>query len=1118
MRKIPFGLKQRNLNLLICSFILLGSILSYFLFEKNNFFDRKENFKENLVANFQRDSLILTKSDFLSNDQLQKNIEESEYLIEIKKQNDLLYWNKSTHPASKTYFNKKFIVNDIQYFVSLEDAPITIRRDNAADTILFWLYFLGCVLGFIWFCNNFKEKTLYLRFFFLLTISTCFWFLGELFFEYSSLYNNYEISEKWLSIKSYAFVLLIAFFTFYSLFPKTQKPSNKDIFIRYFLGSLAVSIILYYISIFTKSAISSNVLQFKSEEILNLHYKEMSYVILSGLYCFVLIYLFRLILGVPSKEKNISFYKTVSLIVPLLIVTLCVLLFNFGTITLGIALFVIILLLLFDLYFEYFEINISFILSIVLVFSIFLSSITYKAVNEYNDTLIKKTLSKLINKISKEDEKDLLSLNDSLVNSSIIPSLSNLPYPINIDIKDLSNFFSSYTSKLKNYKLSNIYLYDANGKSLALNQISNATKINQIIANSDKINDYVYYQEIDQGAQLHYIIENKSDPLNPLNLTLLLSHKNFKNSIFPFKNRIGVYKNNRLLRTYNDDENIFPLTFGEVSDKNYSTLFADEKYKISLLKGKSFMSKYLPLVTLYVTVLGLLVLILIFLNSKFNFIERKHNLSLNINNSLRGRFQTTIVGLILFSFILIGATTAYYYNRLYTIKNNSVFETITNIIIKEIQNDFPEADEGGFENKIEKLFSKLENNLPNQLAYYRSNGEKLLQGDLFTNAPYRLSKSILRDIVPQKSNSNTFIVSYEYNNDQVLIPVYNSKKDILGFFLTEKTNRGTRYSGLYDFISTLLTVCVFLFLTSLALSMLISTPMTRGLRNLAANLQNYRLGKSNPNLEWKDQDEIGDLIDKFNTLQVELDASAELLSKSQREMAWREMAKQVAHEIKNPLTPMKLSLQHMQMSAKQADEEKLKLIIEKTSKTVLEQIENLTQIANEFSSFGALPKSSNDTIVVNEVVEHIHDLFRKREDMDVVMEEPMNEILVFADRNQLVRILNNIVKNATQAIPEHKRGHIYISLESNEDVAIIKVKDNGTGISEEMKEKVFTPNFTTKSSGTGLGLAISANMIESMNGKLYFDSPNDWGGTTFHIELPLIRSEKSDIEEILSLD
>ena len=158
-----------------------------------------------------------------------------------------------------------------------------------------------------------------------------------------------------------------------------------------------------------------------------------------------------------------------------------------------------------------------------------------------------------------------------------------------------------------------------------------------------------------------------------------------------------------------------------------------------------------------------------------------------------------------------------------------------------------------------------------------------------------------------------------------------------------------------------------------------------------------------------------------------------------------------------------------------------------------------------------MPKANNEKIILNEIVEAVHDLFRKRDDMDITMSEPIADLLVFVDRNQLIRILNNLVKNAIQAIPDDRRGKIDIALNNKNYSAIITVKDNGTGIPDYMKQRVFTPNFTTKNSGTGLGLAISANMIDSMNGRIYFDT-RIYEGTTFFVEIPLMRTEQKPKE------
>lgn len=223
------------------------------------------------------------------------------------------------------------------------------------------------------------------------------------------------------------------------------------------------------------------------------------------------------------------------------------------------------------------------------------------------------------------------------------------------------------------------------------------------------------------------------------------------------------------------------------------------------------------------------------------------------------------------------------------------------------------------------------------------------------------------------------------------------------------------------------------------------------------------------------------------------------------------MAKQVAHEIKNPLTPMKLSIQYM-LHAYQSNPNNIKPLIERVSKTLIEQIDSLAQIANEFSNFAKMPKAENTQFLLNDLVVSVHNLFaNERQDMDISLYLPDSAYFVYADKKHLTRVLNNLIKNAIQAIPSDRKGRIDVRLKQEEEKVIIKVSDNGVGISEEMRDKVFVPNFTTKSSGTGLGLAISKNIIEAVSGRIYFDTEVGLG-TDFYVILPLI--EVQEVTEV----
>ena len=309
--------------------------------------------------------------------------------------------------------------------------------------------------------------------------------------------------------------------------------------------------------------------------------------------------------------------------------------------------------------------------------------------------------------------------------------------------------------------------------------------------------------------------------------------------------------------------------------------------------------------------------------------------------------------------------------------------------------------------------------------------------------------------------------------------------------------------GFYRFLNLLLNAFVFLLLISSAVSFSISHSIISPLAELGRKLKDFSLGKRNEPISWKPSDELGTLIQAYNEMITKLEQSAELLAHSEREVAWREMAKQVAHEIKNPLTPMKLSIQHMDARINDADEETAKEIVHEVSKILIEQIDNLSRIASEFSSFAKLPKPEYERISLNDLMTSVYDLFSTRSRIRFNLYVPIDELFVQADRTHLIRVMNNLLKNAIQSIPGDKEGHIVIRLRDHNGNAIVMVEDNGKGIERELKDKVFFPNFTTKSSGTGLGLAISKNIIETFGGTIYFRH-NRPRGTVFIFELPLI--------------
>ena len=247
------------------------------------------------------------------------------------------------------------------------------------------------------------------------------------------------------------------------------------------------------------------------------------------------------------------------------------------------------------------------------------------------------------------------------------------------------------------------------------------------------------------------------------------------------------------------------------------------------------------------------------------------------------------------------------------------------------------------------------------------------------------------------------------------------------------------------------------------------------IQHIADRLRKLSLGNKTKNelIAWDKKDEISALIDAYNNKVIELEDTYSRLSEAEREGAWRDMAKEVAHEIRNPLTPMKLIVQHLEMIRRQRPDNLEEYLI-RSNKVLLDQIDNLERIVSEFANFAKMPqKASNELFVINDLVSSVADLFSQKEEgqkIDFTLNVPDELYTVYADRTLLTGAFNNLVKNAIQAIPDDREGRVGVSLYRRNNTAVIRIRDNGSGIPKEIQDKIFSPNFTTKQYGSGIGL------------------------------------------------
>jgi nitrogen fixation/metabolism regulation signal transduction histidine kinase len=433
-------------------------------------------------------------------------------------------------------------------------------------------------------------------------------------------------------------------------------------------------------------------------------------------------------------------------------------------------------------------------------------------------------------------------------------------------------------------------------------------------------------------------------------------------------------------------------------------------------------------------------------------------------------------------------------------KEKSVKASMEYFLSQQEGNIHPDSIRFAFEEKIcelsdvHNMFIALFDLRGNYLISTNSNTMDSLQ--LPYSVPYTVMKQLVtgenRALVHSEIGENKIASVYWYFEDNTGKPL------AITCAVYEKSDMEGK--NVFLFLGELLQSYVLLFLMAALVAYLLSTYITRSLQEIGEKMKGVQLGAQNAPLKWASNDEIGSLVKEYNRMLAELEKSATMLAQEERESAWREMAKQVAHEIKNPLTPMKLRVQHLLRSWDDQSpdfDKKLKVYVQ----SMTEQIDTLSRIANEFSNFAKMPKPNLELMDVVELVKSASEIYYNQEKYDFNLRiYHVSNPMVMADKDQMVRVINNLITNAIQAVPEGRRGNIDVAVRECKNRIIIRVNDNGVGISEEGKGKIFVPNFTTKSTGTGLGLAMVKNIMNHSGGRVFFWS-KEGKGASFYIEL-----------------
>ena len=480
----------------------------------------------------------------------------------------------------------------------------------------------------------------------------------------------------------------------------------------------------------------------------------------------------------------------------------------------------------------------------------------------------------------------------------------------------------------------------------------------------------------------------------------------------------------------------------------------------------------------------------------------------SVKFDLKFRIQAAIISIVFVSLLVVAAATIWYNLKEYKGKHQNDLNEKMISIAKEIDMRLEEVEDitPDLVEWLNRELARMSNVFRTDINIYGTDGNLISSSrpEIFYRGlvSRRMNAKAFHEIFhnfqvnyfqPEEIGTMSYLSAYR--------PVINNTGKFLGVINLPYFVRQDRYSQeLSTIVVAFINLYVLLFLASIIVAIFIANQITRPLVIIQENLRKIELGKRNEPIYYNRDDEIGSLVKEYNKKVDELAVSAELLARSERESAWREMARQVAHEIKNPLTPMKLNIQHLQRTRGKGEE--FDKFLDRMTQTLIEQIDNLSNIATEFSNFAKIPTARNQVFYLAEQLKKVMELF-EHERVDIEFHaNGLEYIQVNADRDQLSRAIINLVKNGMQSIPENSTGKVEINLSRRDHMAVIAVSDTGEGISEDLRDKLFSPSFTTKTSGMGLGLAIVKNIVENFAGYVWFETePGE--GSTFYIEIPI---------------
>jgi two-component system nitrogen regulation sensor histidine kinase NtrY len=687
-----------------------------------------------------------------------------------------------------------------------------------------------------------------------------------------------------------------------------------------------------------------------------------------------------------------------------------------------------------------------------------------------------------------------------------------------------------------------IYLFRKNGTNVFNKDTTSLDHLFTIIAQAEPVNNYLYYRENAKDAH-YYIagiaIKNDSGALKgymfiDLSLKLagneavypeLLQPEKLKDLRSPIDYGYGIYVNRHLI-TQTPDFPFPEFLRGDTMRPGGVKAFKTDEgyvYRYKIDQDKTVVIRHmhntlLESVTLFSYLLGIMMvfsLVTILLHLYFQYLLRKDPAERIIHLTFRKRIHFAMLAVVLVSFFIIGTVTILYFVDQYNDTNRDKLQSTMQTVEKSARQYLNDKNKA-----VDTASFYIESGSPT-FHYFVSGLAKSQNCDINVYDAYGSLQATSQDDIYNKSLlarimmpeayytlselHKPFVIQDEHigklNYLSCYVPIRGENGNAVGYlnvpFFSSQKELNYQISNI---LVALINLFAIIFLLSSLMAVLITNWLTRTLQVVISRFEQVNL-KKNELLEWPYDDEIGVLVREYNKMVKKVEENATLMAKNERESAWREMARQVAHEIKNPLTPMKLNIQYLQQALRNGHPN-IQELISNVAESLIGQIDNLSHIASAFSSFATMPEAKPERVALNELLTKATEIYMNNDQVNVELISWAEPLIVNMDKSQLLRVFTNLMQNAVEAMPIDGKGTIIVQLQKEGTDALLSFSDDGDGIPEDIIDRIFSPYFTTKSSGTGLGLAMTKKIIEFWNGSIWFETKKG-EGTTFFIRLPL---------------